>query len=113
MTWRQVQNRRPKGTLLPSLVGLLTVLATSACAGTAPPSTQAPREAGQGSEQAPRAQTTLRFVTRFEVQTLAYKFDEPGGGSGGYAKRPFNAGLAVIDTQTQPRPALAEQLPQL
>jgi len=55
----------------------------------------------------------LRFVTRFEVQTLAYKFDEPGGGSGGYAKRPFNAGLAVIDTQTQPRPALAEQLPQL
>jgi len=61
----------------------------------------------------PRQQTTLRFVTRFEIQSFAAKFDEPGGRSGPYAKRPFNAGLVLVDADSRPRPVLAETLPQL
>ncbi len=91
----------------------VAVLLATAC-------TQGPTRSGRGDSagdaaqgSTPRQLTALRLVTRFEIQSLAAKFDEPAGGSGPYAKRPFNAGLAVIDAETHPHPVLAEQLPQL
>ena len=63
-------------------------------------------------DAAPRAPTVLRYVNRFEPPTLAAKLPV-GGGTSEYLRRPFNAGLTVTDGQGQPRPVLAEQLPQL
>ncbi len=99
MTWWQ-------GRRFFSILGLVALLATTACAG---PPGQATSDGLRSAQQQP---TTLRLVSRFEVQSLASKYDEPGGASG-HAKDAMNASLALIDSQMQARPELAEQLPQL
>src|SRR5438477_10635961 len=93
---------------LMSILGLAALLAL-ACAG--PP---APRSSGQEGVAArpPTTPSTLRYVSRFEASTLAARFTEAAGTSE-YVKRPFNAGLGMIDANAQPRPVLAERLPQL
>src|SRR5438067_444091 len=88
------------------LLVTLALLAASGCASGQQTSGRGQSGAEQAQTGQPRAQTVLRLVTRFEIQSLAAKFDEPGGGAGPYAKRPFNAGLAVIDANTQARPVL-------
>jgi peptide/nickel transport system substrate-binding protein len=94
---------------------LLTValVAVSGCTSGQQGANRSSTGADQAQTGQSRGPTTLRLVTRFEIQSLAAKFDEPGGGAGPYAKRPFNAGLAVIDAKTQSQPVLAESLPRL
>ncbi len=90
------------------LLGLIPLLLTAACGAPA-------QKAAGGTNQAattPRAPTVLRYVSRFEPPTLAAKLPV-GGGTSDFLRRPFNAGLVVLDGQRQPRPVLAEQLPQL
>jgi peptide/nickel transport system substrate-binding protein len=93
---------------LTSILGLVALMAL-ACSGS-----PAQRSTGEESTapRSPTTPTTLRYVSRFEASTLAARFTEAAGTSE-YVKRPFNAGLAVVDGNTQPRPVLAEQLPQL
>src|SRR3954447_20303617 len=90
-------------------VAALTTIATFACTSAPRSPSRDQSSSGAGGTGIGRQQTTIRLVTRFEVQSLAAKFDEPGGGSGPYAKRPFNAGLAVIDSGSRARPVLAER----
>src|SRR3954468_18507432 len=92
---------------------LLALIAVATACTSAQPAGQRSGGSEPAVDGANRQPTVLRLVTRFEIQSFAAKFDEPGGGAGPYAKRPFNAGLAVIDAETRPRPVLAEQLPQL
>lgn len=97
--------KRPGHCLLSGL-GLGALLVMTACAG--------PAQLAGGSSPAGQSPqpTTLRVVSRFEVQSLASKYDEPGGASE-HAKSAMNASLAAIDSQMQARPVQAEQLPQL
>jgi peptide/nickel transport system substrate-binding protein len=99
---------QPRGVAINRLSSFLAMAAllVVSCAG---PSVQ--RTSGEDGA-APRAPTTLRYVSRFEAATLAARVTEAAGTSD-YVKRPFNAGLAATDGQTQPRPVLAERLPEL
>lgn len=101
-----MRKSRQTGRRVWALLALILVIAVAACAA---PGTQG---TGGGQPAAPQAPTTLRYVSRFEASTLAARVTEAAGTSE-YVKRPFNAGLAVTDAQTQPRPVLAEALPQL
>jgi peptide/nickel transport system substrate-binding protein len=86
----------------------VSVLAIAACAG--PPDQQGSGQQGGGQRQP----TTLRLSSRFEVQTLAFKYpDAAQGGASAQAKRAMNAGFALIDGKAQGQPELAEHLPQL
>ena len=51
------------------------------------------------------------MAVKYEVNDLAPK--RTGGASSAYTKRAFNASLALIDTDSAPRPYLAESLPQV
>src|SRR5436309_1263188 len=95
-----------RGHRVPSLCGLAALLVLLAC------SAPAPRADSEVRSAALPRQTVLRYVSRFEPPTLAAKLPV-GGGTSDYLRRPFNAGLVVIDDQRQTRPVLAEQLPQL
>ncbi len=94
---------------------LVTLLATTACSAGA----SGPRQAGVGSSPAdsssqaqPRAQRTLRMVTRLETPNLTMKSSISGSGNE-FAKRLFNAQLAALDANLVAQPYLAEQLPKL
>jgi peptide/nickel transport system substrate-binding protein len=91
---------------------LLLAVTLAACAPTAPPpgAEQQPTTAdGAALRSAPGR--VLRLVVRYEVVDLATKRLAPTPFR--YAKRPFNAALALIDSMGSVRPCLAEALPEL
>src|SRR5688572_22223327 len=92
------------GRCLTSWLSLALLLALVAgCSG--PSSSQQPT-GDASTAAAPARQTVLRYVSRFEPPTLAAKLPV-GGGTSDFLRRPFNAGLAVNDSQRNPRPVLA------
>ncbi|MPZ12863.1 MAG: hypothetical protein GEU73_00280 [Chloroflexi bacterium] len=94
----------------PILLGVSIVM-LSACAGVGP-SSGAPSVSGD-QVSTPRRGGTLNMLIRAEPNTLAAKALVAGGISIQNATRSFNATLDIEDTREQPRPYLAEVLPQL
>ena len=89
-------------------LGAMLTIALVACA-PAPAATPGPQAAG-GSGAA-RVSSTLVFISRSEVDNLA---SLGGVGTGtGTTRRLFNATLAQLDDRGEPRPYLAEALPQV
>jgi len=90
---------------------LLITMALAACAPAprgASPSTEAPAQPAQTSANSNRP---LNLAVRYEVNDLFPK--RTGGAASRYTKRSFNAALALIDSDGNSRPYLAEALPQL
>src|SRR5437764_14980412 len=100
---------------------LMIVVAISlvACAPTAStPSAQpggAPgaRPAASAARTEPQASRTLVAAIRVEPASIAGKGLQPSSLTLGATVRTFNAGLTIIDDHEQPRPYLADTLPQL
>ena len=96
------------------LLVALTVMVLVGCAAAAP--NVGGEGADRGSPDAPVR--TLNLLTRAEPATLAAKAPRGAGGespgvSVDSAVRPFNAGLDILDARGDPRPYLAEAVPEL
>src|SRR5689334_6954068 len=89
---------------------LLGVAVVAAC-GPAPKSAQ-PNSAGQpAAAESPNRGKPLNLAVRYDINDLFPK--RTGGAASSFAKRTFNASLALIDDSSNPRPYLAAALPQL
>jgi len=92
---------------------LILVVALTACAPsprvTETPSTQG--SAPPASQTSANSDRALNLAVKYEVNDLHPK--RTGGASSAYTKRAFNASLALVDTDSQTQPYLAEALPQL
>ncbi|HEY3118097.1 MAG TPA: ABC transporter substrate-binding protein [Chloroflexota bacterium] len=87
---------------------LLIGAALAACA---PATTPNAPSAAQPTAQAPSR--TLVMVTRAEPSTLSGTLLLSLGIGATANRRPFNAALAILDSNLEPRPYLAERLPEL
>jgi peptide/nickel transport system substrate-binding protein len=92
-----------------SILILMTVIALMACA--APPNRPSAGEIAPASSVAPSAGKTLTMAIRYEPNDLESKIGSNAGAD--FVKRPFNAGLGLIDGTGSPRPYLAQALPEL
>jgi peptide/nickel transport system substrate-binding protein len=91
---------------------LLLVVALTACAPAPRPAEQTGAAPAQPSAQpSANANRPLNLAVKYEVNDLFPK--RTGGASSAYTKRAFNAALALIDSDAQARPYMAESLPQL
>jgi peptide/nickel transport system substrate-binding protein len=95
----------------PVVRAFVVVLALAACAGPAPRADEGPTRPAEAETGSAGASRTLIGGYRFEVTDLSPKII--GSNSPVGTKRLFNADLALIDGQGNPRPYLAETLPQL
>lgn len=95
-----------RGSRVALALGLLIVMG---CAAPSPRDGEAAKAGGQ--EATGSSGRTMTMIIRYEVTDLASKI--PGSSSPILTKRLVNAELALIDAQGNPRPYLAESLPQL
>ena len=97
-----------RSTLLPLL--LLATISLTACAPT-PRAVDQPGAVLSAAQPSAGSGRPVNMAVRYEVNDLAPK--RTGGAAWEFTKRAFNAYLAVIDSDSIPRPYLAEALPQL
>ncbi len=97
--------------MIRSILILLALLVTSACAEPAGRTTSQPGI--QGQQPAARASQTLTTAVRYEPVSLAAKPLRATGSTADYTVRLFNAELVQRDARDSARPYLTEALPQL
>ncbi len=97
--------------VLPARLSLLATLLLLAACTSAPPTSRG-GQTGQASSSA-RSGRTLTAAVRVEPAAIATRAPVQAGVALYLSKRMFNAELGILDTRAEPRPYLAESLPQL
>src|SRR5436190_2312962 len=97
------------------LVPLLSAVLLAACAAqpSAAPSARSSQAPGQSQPAEVQSTKTLRVILRSEPGSVAGTILIPTGITNTTQRRLFNAGLALLDGDSKPRPYLAESLPTL
>lgn len=93
--------------LLPVAIAVLA----GACAPSGPPASS--RQPTEGTADSARPDRTLVVAVRNEPAAIAALAPAGGGAATAFGVRPFNAYLDLVDDRAQPRPYLAEALPEL